>query len=103
MPGYIEVQDSPFDSKFESTGNVLSCVDSFDVILSTKAISSDLKQTWQCGKPNKSGWFTIMQPGTGGFLVNHSSEELKVKGTYRIVMNSRLGYYSILKPQISLS
>ena len=43
MPGYIEVQDSNmFDSKFKSSGNVLSCVDSFDVVLSTKGqLNSD--------------------------------------------------------------
>ena len=42
MPGYIEVQDSNmFDSKFESSQNVLTCVDSFDVVLSTKEDSRD--------------------------------------------------------------
>ena len=85
MPGYIEVQDSiMFDSKFKSSGNVLSCVDSFDVVLSTKDVSSQLKQLWQPCVPHTNGWFRILQPDTGGFLVNNrlGSGQLKVEGTY---------------------
>ena len=85
MPGYIEVQDSiMFDSKFKSSGNVLSCVDSFDVVLSTKDVSSQLKQLWQPHAPDKNGWFRILQPDTGGFLVNKGAfgkGQLKVEGT----------------------
>ena len=85
MPGYIQVQDSNmFDSKFESTENVLSCVDSFDVVLSTKDISSQLKQLWQPLVPDKNGWFFILQPDTGGFLVNKGelgTGQLRVEGT----------------------
>ena len=88
MPGYIEVQDSNmFDSKFESSGNVLTCVDSFDVVLSTKDNSSQLKrarQLWQPLAPGKNGWFLILQPDTGVFLGNKGelgSGQLKVEGT----------------------
>ena len=85
MPGYIEVQVSNmFDSKFESTGNVLSCVDSFDVVLSTKDVSSQLKQLWQPHLPDTNGWFLILQPDTGGFLGNTGepgSGQLRVEGT----------------------
>ena len=80
MPGYIEVQDSTF----ESTGNVLSCVDSFDVVLSTKDVSGQLKQLWQPHAPDKNGWFTILQPDTGCFLVNKGKPglgQLRVEGT----------------------
>ena len=85
MPGYIQVQDlNMFDSKFESTENVLSCVDSFDVVLSTKDISNQLKQLWQPLVPDKNGWFFILQPDTGGFLVNKGelgTGQLRVEGT----------------------
>ena len=85
MPGYIEAQDSNmFGSKFESSGNVLTCVDSFDVVLSTKDVSSQLKQLWQPYAPDPNGWFTILQPDTGGFLANKGelgSGQLKVEGT----------------------
>ena len=73
-----------FDSKFESTENVLSCVDSFDVVLSTKDISNQLKQLWQPLVPDKNGWFFILQPDTGGFLVNKGelgTGQLRVEGT----------------------
>ena len=85
MPGYIEVQDSNmFDSKFESSGRVLTCVDSFDVVLSTKDDSSQLKQLWQPLVPDRNGWFLILQPDTGGFLGNNGelgSGQLRVEGT----------------------
>ena len=78
------------DSKFENTGNVLSCSDTFEVILPTKDVSS---YQWRCGTPDENGWFLIEHLGTGSgnFLTNKGSGQLKVEGT----TNSLITKYSI--------
>ena len=80
--GYFEVQDSMFDSKFESTtGNVLSIVDNFEVTLCPKDNGSNANQMWQCSMPYQGGWFRIRQAGTGFSLANKGLGQLKVEGS----------------------
>ena len=90
LVGYIEVRNSMFDSNFESAAkNVLSCFGNFDVILDTKegihmrdALWTN--QKWKCGMPDENGWFLIQHPGTGKFLTNKGSGQLKVEGNFKL-------------------
>ena len=90
LVGYIEVINSMFDSNFESSEkNVLSCFGNFDVILDTKEgihMRDELwtNQKWKCGMPDEDGWFLIQHPGTGKFLTNKGSGQLKVEGNFKL-------------------
>ena len=90
LVGYIEVRNSMFDSNFESAEkNVLSCFGSFHVILDTKEgihMRDELwtNQKWKCGMPDENGWFLIQHPGSGKFLTNKGSGQLKVEGNYSL-------------------
>ena len=90
LVGYIEVRNSMFNSNSESAEkNVLSCFGNFDVILDTKegihmrdALWTN--QKWKCGMPDEDGWFLIQHPGTGKFLTNKGSGQLKVEGNFKL-------------------